>query len=282
MRVTTLIENTPSKSDSQLAAEWGLSLHIAFKDHGILFDMGSSGAFAKNAEHLSVDAASVDTAILSHHHFDHGGGLRQFFELNPNAKVHLGEAPGGDCFGKIFGFIKKYIGIDQTLFTDYPDRFVTVAGPTQILPDVFLLPKGPGTHPKPAGNSHIFLKKNGAFVLDDFAHEIILAIKEDDELVIFTGCSHNGILNMVDTVAQHFKGVPIKAVVGGFHLVSAPPFKFMAGSKREVEDLGRALLNYPIDEAYTGHCTGEKAFRVLKGVMGDNLIDMHTGSRFEV
>jgi len=282
MRVTTLIENRPSTSDSQLAYEWGLSLHIAFKEHGILFDMGSTGAFTKNADHLSIDVASVDAAILSHHHFDHGGGLRQFFEINPDAKVHLGQVPSGECFGKIFTFIKKYIGIDKTLFTDYPDRFLTVTEPTQIFPDVFLFPKVLSNHPKPAGNKHIFLKKDGDFVLDDFAHEITLAIKEDDELVIFTGCSHNGILNMVDTVSQQFKGVSIKAVVGGFHLVSAPPFKFMAGSKREVEDLGRSLLNYPIDEAYTGHCTGEKAFRVLKGIMGDHLIDVHTGSSFDI
>ena len=282
MKVTTLIENRPSKSDSQLAYEWGLSLHIAFKEHDILFDMGSTGAFAKNAAHLSVDVASVDTAILSHHHFDHGGGLRQFFEVNPDAKVHLGRAPDGECFGKIFKFIKKYIGIDKTLFTDYPGRFVTVTEPAQIFPDVFLFPEVLGNHPKPAGNNHIFLRNDGDFVLDDFAHEIILAIKEDDELVIFTGCSHNGILNMVDTVSQQFQGVPIKAVVGGFHLVSVPPFKFMAGSKREVEDLGRSLLNYPIDKAYTGHCTGEKAFRVLKELMGDHLIDVHTGSSFDI
>ena len=54
---------------------------------------------------------------------------------------------------------------------------------------------------------------------------------------------------------------------------------------REVEALGRAVLDYPVDIAYTGHCTGAKAFAVLKGVMGEQLQDMHTGScsrlRFE-
>ncbi len=282
MRVTTLIENRPSTTDSHLVSEWGLSLHITFNGYGILFDTGTSGSFAKNAEHLSVNVASVNNAVLSHHHFDHGGGLRQFLELNSSAKVHLGETPNGDCFGKIFGFVKKYVGLDKALVTDYPDRFETVTEPTQILPDVFVLPHISGIHTKPAGNKHIFLKRDGTFTLDDFAHEIVMAIKEDGELVVFTGCSHNGILNMVDTVAKEFKEIPIKAVIGGFHLVAAPPFNFMAGSRHEVEKLARSVLNYPIEVTYTGHCTGTKAFRVLKSVMGERIIDIETGSCFEV
>jgi 7,8-dihydropterin-6-yl-methyl-4-(beta-D-ribofuranosyl)aminobenzene 5'-phosphate synthase len=281
MKVTTLIENRPSKTDFRLVSEWGLSLHIAFNGYGILFDTGASGSFAKNAKHLSVDVASVNAAVLSHHHFDHGGGLRQFLGLNSSAKVYLGETPNGECFGKFFGF-KKYVGLDMAIMTDYPDRFETVTEPTQILPDVFLLPHMLSTRPRPAGNKHIFLKRDRTFTHDDFSHEIVMAIMDDGKLVVFTGCSHSGILNMVDTVAKEFKGVPIKAVIGGFHLIAVPPFNFMAGSKREVEDFGRSVLNYPIAETYTGHCTGTKAFRVLKAVMGDRLMDIQTGSCFDV
>ena len=282
MRVTTLIENRPSKTDSHLVSEWGLSLHIAFNGYDILFDTGTSGAFAKNAEHLSVNIASVDTAVLSHHHFDHGGGLRQFFELNPCAKVHIGETPNGDCYGKKFGLVNKYVGLDRALVADYPDRFETVTETTEILPDVFVLPHISGNHPKPAGNKRIFLKRDAAFTHDDFAHEMVMTIKEDGKLVVFTGCSHNGILNMVDTVAKEFKDIPIKAVVGGFHLVAVPPFNFMAGSRHEVENLAHTVLNYPIELIYTGHCTGAKAFRVLKSVMGERIIDIQTGDCFEV
>jgi metal-dependent hydrolase (beta-lactamase superfamily II) len=50
MRVTTLIENRPSKADPDLVAEWGLSLHIEFNSHNILFDTGASDSFAKNVQ----------------------------------------------------------------------------------------------------------------------------------------------------------------------------------------------------------------------------------------
>jgi 7,8-dihydropterin-6-yl-methyl-4-(beta-D-ribofuranosyl)aminobenzene 5'-phosphate synthase len=126
------------------------------------------------------------------------------------------------------------------------------------------------------------LKKEGRLSPDEFSHEIVMAIKENGKLVIFTGCSHNGILNMIDTVAREFEGVPIKAVIGGFHLVASPPFNLMAGKRKDVENIGKSVLNYPVEVTYTGHCTGKKAFSVLKSVMGDRIKDMQTGSSFDI
>ncbi|MCJ7685036.1 MAG: MBL fold metallo-hydrolase [Desulfobacteraceae bacterium] len=282
MRITTLIENRASTTEPNLVSEWGLSLHIAFNDHSILFDTGTSGSFADNAERLSVNVDSVEAAVLSHHHFDHGGGLRRFLELNSKAKVYLAEVPNGECYIKILGLLKKYIGLDKSIMTKYRDRFETVSKPTEILPDVFVFPHILSNHPKPIGNKQLHLRNDVKLIPDDFAHEIVMAIKDNGKLVIFTGCSHNGILNMVDTVVKEFEGVPIKAVIGGFHLVTSPPFHFMARSRREVENLGKSILNYPIDVTYTGHCTGTKAFGVLKSVMAEKISDFRTGSCFEV
>lgn len=282
MRVTTLIENRPSKTDARLVGEWGLSIHIAFQGHNILFDAGSSGKFSNNAALLSVDVASIDTVVLSHHHFDHGNGLRRFLELNQNAEVHLGDAPSGECFTRILSFVRKYIGLRRGLLTGYSDRFKAVKATTEILPDVFVFPHISGPYPKPAGNNRLFVRQGGRLIPDDFAHEIVLAIKEHNQLVIFTGCSHNGVLNMVDTVSRQFEGVPVKAVIGGFHLITSPPFNFAAGGQRAVEELAKMVLDYPVGQTYTGHCTGTKAYTVLKGVMGDRLTDLRTGDIFEV
>ncbi len=282
MRVTTLIENRPSETDSHLVAEWGLSLHITFIGHNILFDTGSSGSFIQNAQHLSINVAAIDIVILSHHHFDHGGGIKLFFEANATARVHLGEAPDGECYMRPLPFIKKYVGLDKTILTDFPGRFITVSAPTEILPDVFVFPHISSSYPRPIGNKRLFVRSGGKLILDGFAHEIVMAIRENNKLVIFTGCSHNGILNMVDTVAREFKGIPVKAVIGGFHLLAAPPFNFIAGGKPQVEQLAKNILDYPIELTYTGHCTGTKAFAILKTVMGDQITDLRTGSSFEI
>ncbi len=282
MRITTLIENTKEFSETGLLPEHGLSVHISFQGNNILFDTGASASFAKNAEMLDIDLNSIHSAVLSHHHIDHCGGLPRFLELNKDAKIYLGEPPDGECYFKAFWFLRRYVGLDPSLIKANPERFLYVNDFVEILPDVYLFPKIVKKHPKPKGNKYIYVKRGNEWGLDDFTHELVMAIKENGRLVIFTGCSHNGILNMVDTVKTKFAGIPIKAVIGGFHFVGLPMFNTLAGSRSEVEDIGREVLSRQVECTYTGHCTGQKAFSVLKDVMGEKINPLHTGTIIEI
>jgi 7,8-dihydropterin-6-yl-methyl-4-(beta-D-ribofuranosyl)aminobenzene 5'-phosphate synthase len=282
VQITTLIDNRPSPDDPQLVAEWGLSLCVELNGRHILIDMGASDAFARNADRLSIDIAAIDVAILSHHHYDHGGGLRRFLELNDHADIYLGAAPDGDPTVKLFGFVRKYIGLDRTLLAKHAHRFRFVNERTEVLPGVFVLPRIGGQHARPAGNRLLYLKRDSALVPDDFRHEIVVAIREHDALVVLTACSHNGLLNMVETASAEFPGLPIRAVVGGFHLARLPPLRGMSENERVVADIGRAVLEYGVETTYTGHCTGKAAFEVLRGAMGDRVQEIHTGSRIDL
>jgi 7,8-dihydropterin-6-yl-methyl-4-(beta-D-ribofuranosyl)aminobenzene 5'-phosphate synthase len=278
MKITTLIENTNGEGEG-LVPEHGLSLLISFQGSDILFDTGASDSFAKNAEKLDVNLKSVRAAVISHHHYDHAGGLHRFFVLNSDAKVYLGVPPDGDPYFKALGLIKRHVGLEAGLLDTYSDRFVFVDAFSEILPNVFIHPHIVHNHPRPKGNRYLFVRKGAEWRLDDFKHELVMAIIENGELVIFTGCSHSGMINMIDTVTQEFPGIPVKAVIGGFHLMGLPYLNTMAGSRSEVEGIGREILMYPVEATYTGHCTGKKAFDVLKGVMGDQLHALHTGMR---
>lgn len=278
MIITTLIENTQADHKNGLVAEHGLSLHISFDKKAILFDTGASASFSQNADKLRVDLSALNEAVLSHHHYDHGGGLPRFFALNSNAKVYLKKPPDGDCYFKALLFRKRYIGLDKHLFKTYPARFAFIEEFTEILPDVYIFTDIGSSNPKPKGNKYLYVKRENHWSLDTFAHELTMAIREDDELIIFTGCSHNGMLNMIDTVAKKFSGTPIKAVIGGFHLVGLPKCNTMAGTKSEIQDIAREMLNYPVKSIYTGHCTGQKAYAVLKRVLGEKLQHLHTGT----
>ena len=81
------MENTAAGEN--LAAEHGLSLLIETGEHRILFDAGQTGAFADNAARLGLDLSTVDLAVLSHGHYDHGGGLARFLEINCHAPVYV-------------------------------------------------------------------------------------------------------------------------------------------------------------------------------------------------
>ncbi len=282
MKITTLIDNRPSPDDPRLVAEWGLSLYVELNGRRLLVDMGATDAFARNAERLSVDLAAVDVAIVSHHHYDHGGGLRRFLELNDHADIYLGATPEGEPTVKLLGFVRKYVGLDRALLAAHAQRFRFVHERAEVLPGVFVLPRILGHHTRPAGNRHLYLKQGDVLRPDDFRHELVVAIREREALVVLTACSHNGLLNMVETASADFPGVPVKAVVGGFHLAKLPPFRGMSENERAVADIGRKVLAAGIETTWTGHCTGRAAFEVLRRAMGDRVREIHTGSRIDL
>jgi 7,8-dihydropterin-6-yl-methyl-4-(beta-D-ribofuranosyl)aminobenzene 5'-phosphate synthase len=281
MRITTLIENDALEDREDLSAEFGLSLHVQVGERQILFDTGTSGAFAANAQRLGIDVGTIDAAVVSHQHFDHAGGLKRFLADNTHATVYLRQSEPAQRYFKAFGLIKRPIGLDTSILERIPERFEFVSGTREILPGVVLITDIGTVRRRPKGNRRLFVERDGKLVRDPFDHELLMVIREDDGMVVFTGCSHSGVLNMVDAARAVLPDVPIKAIIGGFHLVGLPQFNTMAASRREVEEIGRSLMACS-PRVYTAHCTGAKGYEVLAGVMGDTLEPFHTGSLIEV
>lgn len=278
MEITVLIENKKLEKNSALKTEHGLSLHVRHNQKEILIDCGGSDGFLKNAGALGIDISQIDFGILTHHHYDHGGGLSTFLGQNAHGRIHLAGKPSGALYFKgLGGIIKKYIGLDQTLFEKYPKRFQFVKGMVEISPDLYLLTEIVSTYPRPKGNQKLFAKTDSGYILDNFPHELVAVMREKDGVTVFAGCAHSGILNMVESVVRCFPDSPIKAVVGGFHLAGIPVASMLPESKDEIREIAKQLLKYPIDKVYTGHCTGLKAYNILKKVMRDRLEYMATG-----
>ena len=86
MKLTVLIEN---KAEGNLSGEHGLCVHVEFKGKQYLLDSGASDRFQNNAKTLGIALKEVDTAVLSHAHYDHSGGYDAFFSENRKATVYL-------------------------------------------------------------------------------------------------------------------------------------------------------------------------------------------------
>ena len=86
MRITALVEN---RSDCGLIPVHGLSLYIETERHKLLFDLGPDDTLLKNAEKRGIDLGEVDTVVISHGHYDHGGALAAFLQVNQMAKVYV-------------------------------------------------------------------------------------------------------------------------------------------------------------------------------------------------
>jgi len=281
MTVTVLAENTVADGSAGLRPEQGLSLHLALGHTSILYDAGASGLFADNAARMGIDLAAVGLAAVSHGHYDHGGGLMRFLELNQRAVVHMHSRAADPHYVKVH-FRKHDASIPPEVFRQHPDRIRFIDGVTEAGRDVFLLTDIGKEYPWAKFNRTLLMGLAGGVVPDTLQHEIVMVVRETDGLVVFTGCGHNGVLNMVDAVRTRFPGTPIKAVLGGFHLMGTHGMNILAEDEASVRRIGRMLLDWGIGRTYTGHCTGAKAFRTLKAVMGSAVDCLATGSRIEI
>ena len=119
MKMVVLVENS---SRCRLCAEHGLSVYIEYEGKTYLLDTGATALFAENAKELGIDLSKVDTAFLSHAHYDHSGGFEEFFKENDKAAVYMQETSAENCFYRTEGK-DKYIGIPQHLLENYKERF---------------------------------------------------------------------------------------------------------------------------------------------------------------
>lgn len=267
MEITSLVENT---SRMGFPVEHGLSLHISLDDgRKILFDMGQRRLFADNAERLGIDLADVDMAVVSHGHYDHGGGLRTFLELNKKAQVYISRHAFEPHYSLRDDGL-KYIGIDPELRTN--DRLVLCADETHIGDNIILFSGVNGDYLKPNGNRLLFGPAKNEN--DDFRHEQSLIIREGNNTVLFAGCAHCGIVNIIEK-GIHVAGGPFTHVFAGMHLV-----KSGLAEKEEVNfirSLAEKLSAYAGCRYFTMHCTGTTQYEILKKEMGDAISYMGCG-----
>ena len=296
MKVQILIDNIDGEvcncegSKVKLCPEWGLAAHIDFNGHKILLDTGASAQFTKNADAMGVDLTKVECGVLSHAHFDHADGLEAFFKANGRAKFYLREGASENCYStrKFLKFFTrhKYIGIHRGWLERYSHRIEFVGGsansadsPVEILPGVFLVGHSDAVL-NAAGRAAIgksvgqFVKENGKFRPDSYDHEQSLVFDTSKGLFIMNSCSHGGADNIIKEVMAAFPGKNIYAMLGGFHLFKSPDEKVRAFAER--------LYELNVQKIYTGHCTGTRAFEILKDVLGDRAEQMHTGMEIEV
>ena len=275
MRVTVLMENsTPS---SRLAARHGLSLWLELDDgRRVLFDMGPNDGFLANALSLGVDVTEADLAVVSHGHYDHGGGLGAFLAACGDAGRDVPVYVREHAFEEhVSGTPERHhaIGLDPALATD--PRVRLTGERCDLGGGLALFSTARRAHPTARSNGRLMERRDGALVPDRFLHEQSLLVREGDRLALVSGCSHGGVLNLMDA-AEGLAGAPLTSVVAGFHLMDP------SGGTVEDEGLTRSLareLAARPARYLTCHCTGTDAFALLRDELGGRVSYLHVGSR---
>jgi 7,8-dihydropterin-6-yl-methyl-4-(beta-D-ribofuranosyl)aminobenzene 5'-phosphate synthase len=224
--------------DKRMDICWGFSCLV---DKGLLFDTGESEkVLLGNMQKLNISPKEISTVVISHDHYDHTGGLAGLLRENHKIRVY-----GLSSFSS--SFKKKVKSSGAELIEE--NRF------TQIISNIYLT----GEMPTYYGGNPL--------------SEQSLIIKSKPGLVIITGCSHPGIIKIVERIKENLSG-SIYLVMGGFHL--------MDKDERIVEMIVKRFRELGVSKAGPTHCTGEEAIKMFKKEYKENFVEVGAGKMIEI
>lgn len=258
MRISVLADDVALSDGAE--SEHGLSIYVE-AEKNILFDFGASDLFLRNAERMGLDLRRTDFCVLSHGHNDHGGGLEAFRRINATAKTYMSRAALEPHFRDGADIGLKYAD-ERAEFVE-PGERIRIGETAEIF--AFRGAKAWPTH-----NGNMTVERNGREVPDEFEHEIYLRIAERGRTYFFSGCTHNGILNILDNYS-------FDAFVGGLHLKNLRP-DLDAGALRAIaERMSEGRRMY-----YACHCTGRAQADALKETLKDRIRYVSAGDSLEI
>jgi len=246
--------------------EPGVSYLIQDEGRKMLFDVGYSDVFAKNAQKMNVHFRDLDYLVLSHGHLDHTWGLTSLIKYYTEASIEkidyniptIVTHPSSFLMKKVKGI--KQIGsvISQEELSKH-FKMKLSKKPLWLTERLVFLGeierKNDFETKSPIGKVIRDNFEEDDYLIDDSA----LAYRSLKGLVIITGCSHSGICNIVEYAKKICNDDRIIDIVGGFHLLNP--------GKKELEDTLKYLEKIKPREVHACHCTDLKSKIALSQVV---------------
>ncbi|MFQ2604095.1 MBL fold metallo-hydrolase [Aeromonas caviae] len=235
--------------------EKGLSLLLECDGLKVLFDSGRGRALRHNAEVMGVDLGSLTHVVLSHGHYDHVGGIGSLPVYSD--PIPLIACP--DVFNER-GYFLPLLPRRYNLYRlsgDLDPRQLATRG---LLPHcsaepvwlserlVFLGSILRREQAKPSLLGYIV--RGGRVEKDLISDDSALAYKSEQGLIVFIGCGHAGVENIIEWAKEVCGGERIHAVIGGLHLKFSGPERAVA--------LGAYLQEEAVERLFACHCTGSR------------------------
>ncbi len=277
MKLTVLVDNN-TLIDRYFYGEPGASYFIEDEDKKILFDVGYSDVFIKNAQKLNIDLLNLDFVVLSHGHLDHTWGLDPLIRLYTEAIIenlshkmptiiahpltfYTKKTDGLNEIGSIISEVKlsKHFNIKLSKEPVWLTKKLVFLGEIERKYDF--------EAKIPIGKIEKNNSENDDYLLDDSA----LVYKSSIGLIIITSCSHSGICNIIEYAKKICEENRITDIIGGFHLLE-PSNEQLQGTLEYM----KKLKPY---EVHACHCTDLNSKIALSKVI--NLIEVGVGLKLE-
>jgi 7,8-dihydropterin-6-yl-methyl-4-(beta-D-ribofuranosyl)aminobenzene 5'-phosphate synthase len=215
-----------------LESDWGFAILIEGLEKTILFDTGAKpDIFASNFEKMGLDAATIDFLVISHEHGDHISGIPAFVKMKKDLPVIIP-----------YSFSESF----KKRMADLSLEPILVKKPAEICENLYT---------------------SGEFDFQIAEQSLVLNTKKG--LVVMTGCSHPGIVEMLKEIRTTFNK-NIYMVFGGFHLLQK--------SDREMNEIISEMKTLGVVKCGATHCTGEKQIRMFKDAFGENYFELGVGN----
>ena len=270
--VSILVDN---EAPPGLQTEHGFSLWIEADGLKILFDTGQGEALFPNAETLGVRLGEAAFVVLSHGHYDHGGGIAQVMNVAKEAQLvahpkallpRHSLAPGKEA---------RQIGMPESAMAALKrlpaERVLWSWQPLRLSGDIGVTGEIPRESGFEDSGGPFFIDERGEYP-DNLPDDQALWIQTTEGLIVFLGCAHAGIINTLRYVMRLTSVNRLRAVIGGFHLRQAKP--------QRIESTINSLLELNPQQLIPCHCTGEEAIGKLQAAFGAKVINRGSVGRF--
>lgn len=259
MDLTVLCDNT-TITDRYFLGEPGISIHIRDGETTVLFDLGYSDVFLRNAMAMGIDLLRTDVVAFSHAHLDHTWGLMPLFAHRARAVIEGQEQirPTFLAHPAIFRSVTAggvpEIGMPVDRETLARQGEVRLSRePVWITDDLVFLGEIPRRFPFEGQGACGECNSAPDTVPDDTA----LAYCSKDGLVVITGCAHAGICSTIARAKEVCGESRIACVIGGFHLLDA--------AQEQIDATCRYFAGLDAGAVHPCHCTGFAATIALAG-----------------
>ncbi len=252
VKVTVLCENTVACPGKAVLAEHGWAAFIETEFGNILFDTGQGMTIINNARILKKDLSSLIAIALSHHHYDHTGGLLDVLETTGEITVYAHPELFKDSYNIKNGNI-RYSGMPfkRELIERKGAKFDFSVNFREIVPGVYLTGEIPRVTPFEKGEENMVINSADGMIQDPLSDDQAIIIETSKGLFVVLGCAHSGIINTLEYAIKMTGQEKIHTVIGGTHLGMV--------SDEQREESIKALKKYNIVRLGVSHCTGAKA-----------------------
>jgi 7,8-dihydropterin-6-yl-methyl-4-(beta-D-ribofuranosyl)aminobenzene 5'-phosphate synthase len=230
-----------SGNASGFKKEWGLAMWIEHNHEAVLFDTGGNpGTLWKNIQTAGIDLSKLTAIIISHNHWDHTRGIPVILD-------------------KITRKTSLFVpASDRPEMKEANDlvNVIPVTGAQRITGSIWSTGEIKGS------------------LLTSVIYEQSVIIALNNQVFLFTGCAHPGVVAIVEKVKSLFPEKDLALVAGGFHLIDKTP--------EQIGEISVKLKEMGVKQIAPSHCTGDKAIDWFRTTWQERFVEFNIGDELNL